>query len=183
MRAGHSKKAMPSVWLFTDARVNDAALFAALHRLPRGAGIVFRHHALPRAARRALFDAVRIIARRRRLILLLAGPAIQAQIWGADGWHGRKCGYPARPMLHSAPVHGIAEMRSAERHGADLLFLSPLFPTRSHPDAPVLGHVRFGLLAHQARLPVIALGGVSARRAKTLAPLGASGWAAIDALS
>ena len=31
--------------------------------------------------------------------------------------------------------------------GADAVLLSPVFPTRSHPGAPVLGPVRFRLLA------------------------------------
>ena len=62
---------------------------------------------------------------------------------------------------------------------ADALVLSPVFATRSHPGAPPLGPLRFRLLARQARVPVIALGGMTARRA---AALGAA-WAAIDGLS
>jgi thiamine-phosphate pyrophosphorylase len=37
----------------TDERLGDA-LWTALRRLPRGAGIVFRHYATPPAERRAL---------------------------------------------------------------------------------------------------------------------------------
>ena len=72
---------------------------------------------------------------------------------------------------------------AAQRAGADLLFLSPLFPTRSHPDARSLGRVRFAALAHATPLPVIALGGVTARHRRSLAALGAAGWAAIDGLT
>ena len=70
-----------------------------------------------------------------------------------------------------------------ERAGADLLFLSPLFPTHSHPGAPALGRARFAALARGARPPVIALGGMRAGHARGLALLGASGWAAIDGLT
>jgi thiamine-phosphate pyrophosphorylase len=42
-----------------------------------------------------------------------------------------------------------------------MVFLSPVFPTASHPGAPALGIVRWAGLAHQAGLPVLALGGVS----------------------
>jgi thiamine-phosphate pyrophosphorylase len=53
-----------------------------------------------------------------------------------------------------------------------------VFPTRSHPGGKVLGPLRFRLLAARARLPVIALGGMDARRASRL---GTPAWAAIDA--
>jgi thiamine-phosphate pyrophosphorylase len=69
------------------------------------------------------------------------------------------------------------------RAGADAVFVSPVFATASHPGAPTLGPMRFGLLAKRLPLPVIALGGMDARRFRRLKPLGAHGWAAIDALS
>jgi thiamine-phosphate pyrophosphorylase len=174
---------IPKIWLMTDARIEDAVLLAAIARLPPGAGIVFRHQDQPRAERRALFDRVRAMARRHRQIVLLAGDARQALAWKADGSHGKARGAPARPMLHSAPAHGHREMRAAEAAGADIVFLSPLFPTRSHPGARALGRARFGLLLSQARRPVVALGGMSAKRAAALRGMGIYGWAAIDALT
>ncbi|HEU4968402.1 thiamine phosphate synthase [Sphingomonas sp.] len=72
-------------------------------------------------------------------------------------------------------------MRAAERAGAALLFLSPVFPTRSHPDARALGPHHFARLAGPARTPVIALGGMTSTRFRRLPKLGAEGWAAIDA--
>ena len=79
--------------------------------------------------------------------------------------------------LRSAPVHCYAEIRAAERNGAGLLFLSPVFPTRSHPEARPLGLARFAWLARRTPLPVIALGGMDERRGKRLASFGAYGWA------
>ena len=46
--------------------------------------------------------------------------------------------------------------------------LSPVFATRSHPGTAGLGPTRFRLMAAQACLPVIALGGLNARTAKRL---------------
>ena len=168
------RQPLPRLWLMTDERLGDA-LMPALGRLPPGAGIVFRHYSLPERARQALFDEVAALARRRGQMLLLAGPSQEAAAWGADGSHGRGPG----AGLRSAPVHGLAEIRAAERDGADLLFLSPVFATRSHAEAQPLGPARFNLLARRTRLPVIALGGVNALRAKILR--GAYGWAGIDA--
>lgn len=180
MTARHRK--LPTIWLMTDERVDEVTLLRAVARLPPGAGIVFRHYGLAAAERRALFERVRRMAARRRLTLLLAGDARMAAAWRADGWHGHKQGRRQRKMLHSAPAHSVAEMRAAERAGADMLFISPVFPTRSHPGQPALGSTRFAALAGMARKPVIALGGMTEKRAAALRSAGIHGWAAIDAL-
>jgi len=86
------------------------------------------------------------------------------------------------PGLLSVSVHNTGAMIAARRAGVDVIFLSPVFPTRSHPGAPTLGPMRFATLARLARCPVIALGGMNAARFRRLKPLGAYGWAAIDAL-
>jgi len=79
------------------------------------------------------------LARSRELLLLLGGTAELAVAWGADGSHGRGPG----EGLRSAPVHDLREIREAERDGAALLFLSPVFATRSHPEARPLGPAMF----------------------------------------
>jgi thiamine-phosphate pyrophosphorylase len=172
----HRRQPLPRFWLMTDERQGDG-LWRAIERLPRGAGIVFRHHSLPTAERRALFEAVKRRTRRRDFLLLLAGPPELARVWGADGSHGRGRGNG----LRSAPAHSLREIRAAERAGADLVFLSPLFPTRTHPGGRALGRLRFAELARRTRLPVIALGGVDGSKAAGLRTLGAYGWAGIDA--
>ena len=167
------RQPLPRLWLMTDERQGDR-LWDALALLPRGSGVVFRHYAMDPPARRALFFQVKRVARRRGLLLIVAG----AQPLNGDGRHG--CG---SSKLQTAPAHDLKQVRAAERAGASLIFLSPLYPTRSHPGGRTLGRVRFGLIAHQARAKVIALGGVDRVRARSLAALGAYGWAAIDAWS
>jgi thiamine-phosphate pyrophosphorylase len=166
------RQPLPRLWLMTDERQGEG-LWAALDRLPRGAGIVFRHYGLRPAERRCLFERVRKIAARRRLLLLAAG----AQPLPGDGRHGA----PTRRGLASASVHDLRALKAAERAGVHLVFLSPVFATRSHPGGKTLGRVRFGMVARHARVPVIALGGVGARRGRSLRALGAYGWGAIDA--
>jgi thiamine-phosphate pyrophosphorylase len=58
--------------------------------------------------------------------------------------------------------------------------LSPVFPTRSHPGGETLGIARFYELAALSEIPVIALGGMTAERARAL---DWPRWAAIDGLS
>ena len=62
------------------------------------------------------------------------------------------------------------------------MLVSPLFATRSHPGAKLLGSARFAALARLSPVPVIALGGVKRRHAGLIRRLGAAGFAAIDGL-
>jgi thiamine-phosphate pyrophosphorylase len=178
---GRHRKKLPCLWLMTDERIDASVLLAAAARLPRGrAGIVFRHYRAAPGIRRALFDALRVIARRRRLVLMLAGDARLAAAWRADGVHG--CGRRvARPLLRSRAVHDRGQAVAAV--DADLCFVSPLFPTRSHPGAEALGRLRFAALARHVDAPVMAMGGVRAAHQGMLRSIGADGWAAIDGLT
>lgn len=169
---------LPPLWLISDAR-NDAGLERALARLPRGSGLVFRHYHLPKAERRARFAVLARLARRRGHSVVLAGSLAQARAWRADGAYGAP-GALGRPngLLRLATAHGLRELARAGR--ADGVLLSPVFSTRSHPGGNVLGSLRFRLLAARSRVPVIALGGMTRRRAARLKwPM----WAAIDGLT
>lgn len=187
MQRRHKKCPLPRRWLFTDERMTDTDLFAALAALPYGSGIVFRHYGLDRASRRALFERVARVTRRRKLILLLAGGAMGVRPNAIDGvhrpeWMARRARLP-RPALLSVSAHGAPGLIAARHARADIVFLSPVFATRSHPGARALGPLRFGLIAKTAQMPVMALGGMDESRFGRLKPLGAHGWAAIDALT
>ncbi len=174
-------KTLPALWLISDAR-NDAGLEDALARLPRGSGLIYRHYHLEGPERLARFRALRRIARARGHTVVLADSALTAREWGADGIYGApRALWPRRAgLIHLATAHDMAELGLAARLGADAALLSPVFPTRSHPGGAVLGGVRFRLLARQSGLPVIALGGMSAAKARALRW---HRWAAIDGLS
>jgi thiamine-phosphate pyrophosphorylase len=156
----------------TDERIGDA-LWPALARLPRGAGVVFRHYGLPLAERKRLFARVRRIARARGLVLVRAG---QDRLGREDGTHNA-----AGRGLRTRSAHSRNDAIAAQRAGADAVFVSPVFATRSHPGASALGRVRLGLLVRGLKVPVIALGGITPARAATLERMGLYGWAAIDA--
>jgi thiamine-phosphate pyrophosphorylase len=179
MRRRHpiSKSCLPRIWLMTDERIGDIA--AAIARLPKGAGIVFRYHATPPTDRRALFDDVRAQAKRHGHVLLLAGTPRQARAWGADGAHHRSL--IVSQGLRSIAVHNRRELALAQRARADLVFASPVFSTRSHPGVRTLGPIRLGLMLGNRRTRAIALGGMNRARYKRLKGLGLYGWAAIDA--
>lgn len=153
---------LPRRWLMTDERMGEA-LWDALARLPRGSGVVVRHYSLGNRERAAMLARIERIARRRGLTVVMGGET-----------HGRSRG------ALTAPVHARGEALAAVRHGARLLFASPVYATRSHPGARGLGPVRLGLMIRGLDVPVIALGGMDERRWRALRPLGVYGWAGID---
>ncbi len=172
---------LPRIWLFTDRR-NDGCLEQAIRGMPSGSGIIFRHYHLDMAARRARFDTVRNLARRCGHIVLLAGPPALAQLWRADGVHGRVSHrMDKRAMIQSAPVHDAREIHQANRAGADVFFLSPVFATRSHPGQRPLNHAQVRRLAALCKGAVILLGGMDEDRFQKRKTRQTHGWAAIDA--
>ena len=175
-------QSFPHLWLLSDAR-NDAALEAALARLPRGSGFIYRHYHLPPQERLRRFQKLARLAWGRGHTVILADSAQTAREWRADGIYGAPLAlYPRRDdLLRLATVHSLAEMAQARRMGADGVLLSPAFATRTHPGAAFLGPLRWRMLAGRAgAMPVIALGGMNARTALRLKW---PHWAAIDGLS
>jgi thiamine-phosphate pyrophosphorylase len=70
----------------------------------------------------------------------------------------------------------------ARRLKPNCLFLSPLFPTQSHPGAPALGPLRWASLAQGLPAPCMALGGITPARLGAV-PRRAAGVAAIGGLA
>lgn len=169
-------KPLPRFWLMTDERIGDS-LRDAVNRLPRGGGIVFRHYATPLAKRRELFARLAAIADERDLILVRAGAEPLAE--HESGVHG------AGPMraggLRTWPAHDRTEALAGIRAGADLLFVSPVFATRSHPGAAPLGIDGATAIVRDLHVPAITLGGMTEARFAAMAESGFHGWAAIDA--
>ncbi|MFC3555858.1 thiamine phosphate synthase [Sphingomonas qilianensis] len=164
---------LPTQWLMTDERLGED-LWRALDALPRGAGVIFRHYATPPAERRALFAQVAKVARCNGLVLVRAGAA---RLGRADGVHG--AGRRRAGELRTWPAHTRRETLAGVKAGADLLFVSPLFATRSHPGGKTLSRAAAAAMLRGLPVPAIALGGMTARRFRTLR--GFYGWAAIDA--
>jgi len=72
-------------------------------------------------------------------------------------------------MPHSQSVHDATEALAARRSATDLVFVSPLFPTRSHPQAKSLGSDEGIRLARLSGAVAIALGGMDEERFADLA--------------
>jgi thiamine-phosphate pyrophosphorylase len=179
---------VPALVLMTDERRLQDPVPAA-HALPKGAAIVLRHTGAKSLA--ALAHRLKPIARKRGILLLIAGDGALAARIGADGLHlpetrareARfwKTRHPAWRITVAA--HSLKALGVAVRVGADAAILAPVFATRSHAGRAPLGAARARLMARAVPLPVIALGGIDARNVSVLGPACFCGIAAIGALA
>ena len=177
--ASQARHALPALVLFTDdERLADP--LAAARALPRGSMVVVRSRVAVR--RMTLARAMIDLARSRSLIVLVAGEFVP----GADGVHlpearlGEAAHWRARrrSMLITGSVHSLKALGRARL--LDAAFLSPVFPSASHPGRAGLTPVRANLIARATRISLYALGGIEPRNAALLS--GFAGIAAIGAL-
>jgi thiamine-phosphate pyrophosphorylase len=164
----------PTAWLLTDERLGldlDAAMIRAARA---GAGILVRHHASSPEQRRSLAERVLALG----ATLAVARDVELARSLGAVFVHNPES--PCADLPVSLSVHDEAEARQAAERGAALVFVSPVYPTRSHPGALALGEEQALALARQSDCHTIALGGVDRSRGPRLLQHGFDGWAGID---
>ena len=110
---------------------------------------------------------------------------------GADGVHRAGSSLAVSALrsisppgfLIGASVHSVAEARVTELEGADFLFFGPVYDTLSKRRyGPPQGVAGLERVASAARLPVFAIGGVTAVRVPELGRAGAAGVAVIGAI-
>jgi thiamine-phosphate pyrophosphorylase len=175
----------PALWLFTDATRQPDPL-PSIAGLPRGrAGVVFRHDLHPHRA--DLAARIARLCRMRRLTLVVAGDPRLAAKRGA-GVHLRGGRWPSALRVKgvvTSSAHSVPDLRRAARAGVALAFLSPAFPTESHPGAPALGSVRWLIRARKtpSGLVVAALGGIDGNTIRRLPQRLCAAAGAIGALS
>lgn len=178
---------LPPLFFFTD-EVRTPDPLGAIENLPRDCAVILRHYGIP--GRAALAKQMVEACHGQGRLCLIAGDVRLGKASGAHGLHLREADLaraepahgPRERWLVTASVHNEAAIKAAEDLRVDALFLSPLFPTKSHPEAPGLGVARFSELAHMTDLPVYALGGITDETASDLLTSGAVGIAAIGGL-
>jgi thiamine-phosphate pyrophosphorylase len=114
-----------------------------------------------------------------------------ARRFRADGVHlGRQDPPPtvARLFLGPDAIVGVTvygqpgEEEAAASAGADYLAAGPFFPSPTKPEEPVLPISILDAIIQRSRLPVFAIGGITAETAGLLARHGAAGVAVVSAI-
>jgi thiamine-phosphate pyrophosphorylase len=160
-----------------DARLADP--LEAARALPKGSMVVVRSRGDPA-------PLVLALLRLRHVTVIVAGDPLLAARLGAHGIHLPEARahdasrWRARfpHMIITSAAHSLRALLLSR---GDVVFLSPVFPTKSHPGRAALSPARANLIARQAPKPIYALGGIDAANAKRLS--GFAGIAAIGALT
>jgi thiamine-phosphate pyrophosphorylase len=114
-----------------------------------------------------------------------------ALICGAQGVHLGQQDLPLKParaLLGKKRIIGISvstveEARAAESGGADYLGVGPVYYTASKKDLPgVLGTEGLMAIKSEVKIPVLAVGGITAERVGEVRAAGADGVAVISAV-
>lgn len=107
------------------------------------------------------------------------------------GVHLRESSLPAgvvRDLLSPSQllglsVHSLDGVRAAEQHGADFVVLGPIYDTPSkRVYGPPIGLRILEQAAQQVQLPIFAIGGITATRARTVRQAGAFGVAVLSSI-
>ena len=171
----------PCIWLVTDAR-NDAVLEAALARLPRGSGMIFRHYHLPPDARRARFGELARLARRRGHVVVLrtaraTRPANGERTASTDRQRAARARAACLRLRHRAFV--ARDRRGASARADAVAAVAGLRDALASRARPRSGRCAFACCAACTGEPVVALGGMNAARRRRT---GCAAWAAIDGI-
>jgi thiamine-phosphate pyrophosphorylase len=180
--------AAPAVFVLTDPeRLADAGRLVS--RLPPGWGLIYRHFGAADRLREG--RRLALLCRRAHRTFLVSDDWGLARRLPCSGIHfpekrlralaGRR---RRRGWLFSASAHSWRGVVQARRAGADLVFLSPVFATRSAGAGRPIGPYGLRSIALRTTIPVYALGGVNALTAGRLGPFyrkGIAGFGLVDA--
>lgn len=179
---------MPPAIFMTDKADRTPDIVGVAKQLPPGWAVIYRHFGESR--RREIAAQLAGVARKNRLVLLIAADPELARQVGAHGVH-----WPARMLplrrrsgsfsLETASAHDAHQLARAARAGVDAVILSSVFPSSSPSAGAPMGLMRFLAIARRAPSPVYALGGVTARNAGRIATTrnkSAAGFAAVSSI-
>lgn len=138
-----------------------------------------------------LAKIIREIADRMGAALYVNDRADVALAAGAAGVHlaGRSLPVAAAravlrpPFKIGVSCHSVAEAIQAETEGADYVYLGTVFPSPSKPGVSPVGLEELNRARREIRIPIIAIGGITAENVGAVLSAGADGVAVISAIA
>ena len=172
----NNKQKPPNIWLFTDS-VKTLNPVKLVKNLPTKSGVVIRHYNSKN--KETIIRSILNIKKRKTLTVLIAGKHKRKP--DVDGNHlPQWINNNKINKITSISVHAGIDVRKSLNVKADLVFISPVFPTSSHASKQHLGTIKLGLLARLFKKDIIALGGINNKNIARLRSLPIAGCAGID---
>ncbi len=182
--------------LFTD-RKKISNFEKVIKNLPKNSAIIIREYDLAKKDRKDFAKKISTLARVRNDLKILVGKdfALAKEI-KADGIHFsdfdklplqffKKNSFP-KNFIFSFSCHNLRSLFKSIKLRADMIFISPIFPSSSHIDAKNLGIMNLAKIAVQNKKQnylfgnLYALGGIKKENLKMLKKLPIKGFGAID---
>jgi 8-oxo-dGTP diphosphatase len=177
-------QSLPELYLMTGKFVDHEAFKNSLtNALSEAKKVVqFRQKNIPDDEFLALCKIAHTICQQFDCVLLLATSTELLAQTLADGLHLTSHDlfkFDSRPVseqqILSVSCHNQAEMQQAEKLGADILLLSPVKATASHPELAGIGWEGFQQMIKPLKCPVYALGGMKVTDREDALASGAQG--------
>ena len=152
--------------------------------------VQFRDKTLPDGEFYRTALRLRELTREAGVLLIIDDRVDAALAVGADGVHLGEGDLPltaARELTGPGMILGASArtadgVRAAQRDGADYIGMGAMFPTGTKNDAVHVGPERLQQLRPLIRVPVLAIGGITADNVETVIRAGADGVAVIGAV-
>ncbi len=162
----------PKLFFFTN-RKQFSDIFKTIETLPRNTVIIIREYDLEHKDRLLFAKKIVKIARENNLITL-SGKSLELHLEAkTDGIHFSDNDISWRKYLNykknnsglllSCSCHDEKSLRKTMNYGINFLFLSPIFPTNSHPNSKTIGNMRLAKITRELgdKSPIYALGGIN----------------------
>lgn len=192
MAAGKARRPVPRLHLISDRRLCPLGRFPEVARLAIAGGVDavhLREKDLPGGAlldgayrlQRAIDGrAALLINERVDVALIVAARGVQLGETAVSPREVRAlCG---ERFLIGRSVHDAAGAERAAIEGADFVLAGHVYETRSKPGQPARGPEWVWAIARNCPLPLIAIGGITPRRAPEVVQAGAHGVAVISGI-
>ena len=175
---------LPPLAFFTDYGIipNQHEI---LQHIPHPLLVIIRDYDHPE--RRHYIATIANICHQRSLPFFIAKDVLLAKELGATGVHiphgllntdiHHECNI--HQLLISTSIHDDASFADIQSYSPSWSFLSPIFPTRSHPNTPPIAPAAIQQILKKSPFPIYALGGITSQNISELRTASFSGIATI----
>ena len=172
-------KKLPRIIIVFNEKEFNKNFFLKL-KIPNGAAILLRSYKIK--GRKKIAKQLLKFFKIKKLKLLISEDIKLARDINADGVH-----FPTymvkkdiinwslinkikikKNLIITTAIHNSKELENAQLFDFDAGLLSPVFPSKSHPNGKSLGIRKFSKLVDKSDLPIYALGGINAKNIKSL---------------
>ena len=178
----HSKNCkvmdIPYVWFLTDS-IKTKNPEDTTRKLPFNSGILIRSYNIHNKEI-IIKNIINLKKRKLHTVLVSGRHKSHSNVDGAHLPSWLNSSFFINKKLISMSAHSARDIRKSINIKADIIFISPVFDTTSHPEGKNIGVIKLGLMAKLFKKPVIALGGINNNNISRLKGLPIFGCAGID---